>query len=127
MPVAFTGLGMRLWVRPENYEASADFYRDKLGLTCTWRGPDASTFELPFGPTIVLETFDPAKDDEGHGDLSGRMTGLSLRVVDIAAAYETLRADGVSFMGAPEKQYWGGIMAFIVDPGGNIITLLQRP
>jgi hypothetical protein len=29
-------------------------------------------------------------------------------------------------MGAPEKQYWGGIMAFIVDPGGNILTLLER-
>src|SRR4249919_1148560 len=99
MAVAFTGLGVRLWVGPEHYAASADFYRDKLGLKCAWRGPDASTFELPFGPTIVLEQFDPARDDEGHGDPSGRLTGLTLRVPDIAAAYAALKADGVMFMG----------------------------
>jgi len=33
----------------------------------------------------------------------------------------------VPFMGEPVRQYWGGIMAFFHDPGGNWHTLLQRP
>ena len=46
----------------------------------------------------------------------GRFVGVS--------AYETLAARGVDFVGPPEKQPWGGVLAHLRDPDGNILTLL---
>jgi uncharacterized glyoxalase superfamily protein PhnB len=31
---------------------------------------------------------------------------------------------GVEFVGPPEKQSWGGVLAHLRDPDGNILTLL---
>ncbi|WP_293675992.1 VOC family protein [uncultured Phenylobacterium sp.] len=126
MTITFNGMGERVWVRAEAFEASADFYGDTLGLKCTFRSAQTATFELGFGPTIVLEVFDP-DEEPGHENLAGRFTGLSLRVADLAAAYETLSAAGVPFLAPPERQAWGGIMTWFTDPGGNTHTLLERP
>ena len=49
--------------------------------------------------------------------------GVSLRVDDIAAAYEELRSRGVEFETPPEKQPWGGTLAHFRDPCGNVLTL----
>jgi catechol 2,3-dioxygenase-like lactoylglutathione lyase family enzyme len=124
--VIFNGLGIRLWVKPEHFEATCDFYGDALALKCTWRSPEqgVATYELGFGPTIVVERADAEAVREA---LFGRFTGVSLEVADIEAAYQALTARGVEFEGPPERQYWGGIMAFFRDPGGNGHTLLQRP
>jgi catechol 2,3-dioxygenase-like lactoylglutathione lyase family enzyme len=126
MNVIFNGLGIRLWVTPEHFEATCDFYCEALELKCTWRSAEqgVATYEIGFGPTIVVERADAEARREA---LFGRFTGMSLEVADIAAAYEALTARGVPFNGPPERQYWGGIMAFFTDPGGNSHTLLQRP
>ncbi len=126
MNIVFNGLGMRIWTPPEHFDAVADFYGETLGLKCTWRSEQTgvATFELGFGPTIVVERAERTPQRE---PLFGRYTGLSLEVADIEAAYTTMKARGVSFDGPPTRQSWGGVMAFFRDPGGNEHTLLQRP
>lgn len=71
---------------------------------------------------LALERVDPA-DDESR-TLVGRFVGVSLQVPDIFAAFETLSARGVNFVGPPEKQPWDGVLAHLRDPDGNILTLL---
>ena len=34
---------------------------------------------------------------------------------------------GVQFIEPPEKQPWGGVLAHLRDPDGNILTLLGQP
>ncbi|MDZ7685307.1 MAG: hypothetical protein U5O39_10170 [Gammaproteobacteria bacterium] len=34
---------------------------------------------------------------------------------------------GGVYLGAPERQPWGGVLAHLKDPDGNIVTLLGNP
>ena len=38
----------------------------------------------------------------------------------------TFSRRGVEFLGAPERQPWGGVLAHLRDPDGNVLTLLGR-
>src|SRR5215475_4001757 len=71
--------------------------------------------------TFIIEKVPP--DDPEH-DLVGRLLAVSFAVDDIDAAYRDLTAKGVSFPQPPEKQGWGGTLAFPRDPDGNILTLV---
>lgn len=73
---------------------------------------------------LALEQVDPA--DPESGESVGRFVGVSLSVDDIHAAFETLKSRGVSFLGAPEVMPWGGVLAHLRDPDGNVLTLLGR-
>lgn len=128
MSVTFNGLGVRIWVKPDDFAAAADFYRDMLALKCSWRDDlhHVATYELGYGPTVVLEGVDPFPPEEGER-LAARVTGICLGVADVEESYRALMARGVEFLRPPDKQYWGGIMAHFRDPGGNWLTLLQQP
>ena len=56
--------------------------------------------------------------------LLGRYVGVSLPVPDIEALYKDLVGLGVEFLGPPETQPWGGVLAHLKDPEGNTLTLL---
>jgi uncharacterized glyoxalase superfamily protein PhnB len=66
-------------------------------------------------------------DDAPEEDrvLVGRFTGLSFTVQDIGEKHRHLVALGVPFTGAPEKQFWGGILATLQDPSGNELQIVQ--
>jgi catechol 2,3-dioxygenase-like lactoylglutathione lyase family enzyme len=96
------------------------FYRDTLELRETAATPEWAVFDLD-GKNIIVETV--AADDPEH-DLVGRFLAVSFDVEDIDAAYRGLKAKGVVFEGPPEKQGWGGTLAFPRDPDGNILTLV---
>jgi catechol 2,3-dioxygenase-like lactoylglutathione lyase family enzyme len=126
MSIVFNGVGLRIWTPPEDFKAVADFYGETLGLKCTWRSDDdgIAVFELGFGPTVAVERSERTPKRE---PLFGRATGFSLIVPDIEAAYREMIKRNVPFDGPPTRQYWGGVMAFFKDPGGNEHTLMQRP
>jgi catechol 2,3-dioxygenase-like lactoylglutathione lyase family enzyme len=127
MALDLFALGIRLWTAPEHYAATADFYRDALELTQSYRddAQGIATFELGFAPaTLVVERSERTPEREM---LFGRFTGVVLHTPDIAAAYAQLTERGARFDGPPTKQPWGATMAFFRDPSGNEITLLQRP
>jgi len=77
------------------------------------------------GPAqLALEWVDPT-DPEGDESV-GRFVGVSLTVDDIHAAFETLSRRGVEFLGVPEREPWGGVLAHLRDPDGNVLTLLGQ-
>ena len=73
--------------------------------------------------SLLLERADV--HDEEEKELIGRFAGVSLRVEDIHETVDRLRAKGVKFTGAPQKQWWGVTLAHFQDPDENIITLVS--
>lgn len=49
--------------------------------------------------------------------------GISIQVDDIDSVYNDLCGKGVKFTGPPVKQAWGGVLAHMVDPDNNVVTL----
>ena len=50
-----------------------------------------------------------------------------LTVPDIHETYKELSKRGVEFESPLEKQPWGGVLAHLRDPDGNVITLRGSP
>ena len=98
------------------------FYARGLGLTETTSGPGYALFATG-GADIVLEQVDEA-DDETEA-LVGRVVGFSFTVEDCEATVAELRARGVTIVSAPERQPWGGVLAFVEDADHNVLTLVQ--
>ena len=104
----------------DDIERARHFYRDVLELNETSATPDWAVFDLD-GKNVIVEKV--ATDDPEH-DLVGRFLAVSFNVDDIDATYRKLVARGVSFPEPPERQQWGGTLAFPRDPDGNILTLV---
>ncbi len=73
---------------------------------------------------LALERVQPG--DEESEALVGRYVGVSLQVEDIHATHKTLVDRGVEFTMPPTKQPWGGVLAHLKDPDGNVLTLLGQ-
>ena len=103
---------------------SVDFYRGRLGLPLAFADEEHgyASFETD-GVRLGVARVDPA--DAASATLLGRHTGVGLGVPDLDAAYERLRGEGVAFPMAPTKQPWGGYMATLADPDGNVFYLDQ--
>ena len=112
---------VRIFVR--QWPEACAFYGETLGLTERFRNDDIGWAEYDLGgPAFGVERVQPGNAD-GEA-LIGRFVGVSLRVDDIDATYEALKAKGVAFTAPPEKQPWGGALAHFRDPDGNELTLL---
>ncbi|HMK90510.1 MAG TPA: VOC family protein [Methylocystis sp.] len=107
----------------DDLEAARRFYADTLGLKPLWDYKDiAIGFDVGQAPLIVeLVGRDADPEDD---EVVGRFVGLSLQVDDISAVYADLSAKGVRFLGPPERQDWGGILAHFRDSSNNVLTLL---
>ena len=106
-----------------DWKRALEFYSNTLGLPVAFANEQMGWAELaPEGSHLGLERADPA--DPESRELVGRFLGVSLQVSDIAAVYQELRAKGVDFLSPPEKQPWGGTLAHLRDPDGNVISLL---
>jgi catechol 2,3-dioxygenase-like lactoylglutathione lyase family enzyme len=110
---------VRIFTR--DLERARRFYGDVLELEEQAAGGGFVVFDLS-GVDIILE-FIAADDEEGE-DLVGRLLTASFRVDDVEAAYQYLQDRGVSFLQPPERQPWGGTLAFARDPDDNVITLV---
>ena len=100
------------------------FYRDQLGLDEGYADDRVLVFRTG-SADLIVETADP--EDAEEGPMIGRFVGVSIAVADVRAAHAALTAKGVAFDGEPEEQPWGGVLAHIVDPAGNVLTLVQLP
>jgi lactoylglutathione lyase len=111
----------------KDIDAARQFYASKLGLPLKADGSQHGYCVFRAGNTeLVVEV---VSDDAPEEDrvLVGRFTGLSFTVKDISERYRQLVALGVPFTGAPEKQFWGGILATLQDPSGNELQIVQQP
>jgi predicted enzyme related to lactoylglutathione lyase len=98
------------------------FYARGLGLTEKTSGAGYALFGTG-GADLVLEQVD--EGELGTEGLVGRVVGFSFTVDDAVATCRALVALGVEVVAAPELQPWGGVLAAVEDPDGNVLTLVQ--
>ena len=106
-----------------DWERAIRLYSETLGMAIAYRSDEMGWAQMAPGEgQLALERVDPS-DPEGRA-LVGRFVGVSLQVPDIFATYKALAERGVEFVAPPEKHPWGGVLAHLRDPDGNILTLL---
>jgi predicted enzyme related to lactoylglutathione lyase len=106
-----------------DWERAIRFYSETLEMAVAFRSDEMGWAQMATGEAqLALERVDP-NDEEGKS-LVGRFVGASLQVPDIFATCATLAERGVEFAAPPEEQLWGGVLAHLRDPDGNILTLL---
>ena len=102
------------------------FYRETIGLPEKFSNEAMGWAEFDLGgPSLAIQREDP--NDEEAAALVGRFLGISVSVADIDATYQSLKAKEVEFVGPPERQPWGGVLAHFKDPEQNIVTLVGTP
>jgi catechol 2,3-dioxygenase-like lactoylglutathione lyase family enzyme len=93
------------------------FYVEVLGLSPSAGNPDE--FEAA---NVTLALWQPAAEGV---PFAPNTAGIALRVPDVEAASESLRAHGVEFLG-PTVDTGVCLMAFFYDPDGNVLILHRR-
>jgi catechol 2,3-dioxygenase-like lactoylglutathione lyase family enzyme len=106
----------------DDLDRARSFYRDTLELDERAVDPEWLVFDLD-GKDIVVERVAP--DDPEHDPLVGRFLAVTFTVDDVHAAHRELTAKGVAFDHPPEKQFWGGTLAYARDPDGNVFALVS--
>jgi catechol 2,3-dioxygenase-like lactoylglutathione lyase family enzyme len=103
-------------VPTRDYERALAWYRDVLGL----RVSDYSEGEIET-PNVTLSFWMP---EEQGKEFVPNANGIALRVSDVTAAVEEVRASGAEVMGIQDS----GVchMGFVKDPDGNVIILHRR-
>ena len=117
----YTAYAIRVFVT--DWKRALAFYHETLGISVNFESEEMGWAQLDTGEcNLAIERLAP--DDPEAAALIGRNVGVSLQVDDIQATFERLVSRGVEFVGAPERQPWGGVLAHLKDPDGNIVTLL---
>ena len=103
------------------------FYAETLGLSLKVDGAhDGYCVFIVGGVDLVLESV-PENAPPDDQVLVGRFAGLSFTVQDVFSKHQELQARDIPFIGPPECQAWGGILATLHDPAGNALQLVQLP
>ena len=102
------------------------FYRDTLGLEVqeSESTPDSVSFQMENVHFFLLEV-SAAAHMISEEALELKIEGgprvlLAAGVEDVDAAYEELKAKGVTFLRPPTDQPWGLRTAYFADPEGNL-------
>jgi len=98
---------------------ACEFYEQTLGLAPQQKDLEHGYASFDAGPIHL--GLAQAGDDQA--ELVGRHTGLGFDTPDLEAEHARLAAAGVAFPMAPERQPWGGFMALMADPDGNVFYL----
>ena len=116
-----TGLaGVIVYANAERYPEMRSFYVDALGLVPRSNRAGFINFEL--GEQRLTITV--------HSELEGPNTDplhvmINLATSDIDADFAAAVDAGARPLRPPERESWGGIIATLADPDGNIVQLLQ--
>ena len=114
--------GVLIWTEASRFEVMARFYRDQLGLTPRTSKSDFINFDWS-GLRLSVSV---------HDRVSGASRDpyrimLNLLVDDIHALHARLTRAGVAFTRPPQVEDWGGQVATLLDPDGNVLQLFQLP
>ena len=113
-------VGITLWT--DNLDRLYRFYHDTLRLP----------LHSNHGDFIAFELGDVRLNIGVHSEVSGPSHDpfrimAHLGVDDIGEEHRRLTAKGVEFLRPPEQEGWGGWVATLKDPDGNILQFLQFP
>ena len=107
----------------DDFPACFRFLRDSLGLECTFGGEDDgyASFKAGTGTLAVFPRDEQAEVIELRATGDGALTVLE--VDDVDAEADRL---GDAIVGGPvSKAAWGGRVAYVRDPDGNLFELFQ--
>jgi predicted enzyme related to lactoylglutathione lyase len=98
---------------------SVEFFEGTLGLALKFAEEKHgyASFEAD-GVSLGLAVAGP-----DQADLVGRHTGVGFAVDDLEAEHRRLSDLGVRFTMPPTRQPWGGFLALLADPDGNVFYL----
>ena len=114
----------------EDLQRAAAFY-ESLGFTETFRTPetgepihiDLTLDEYKIGLASVAST----RDDHGLDPVpTGQRAAVILWTDDTTAAYEQLTGDGVSGIVPPHEWLGRLLIAWVADPDGNPVQIVQH-
>lgn len=112
----------RILIHPTDPQRSQQFYRDTLGLGIYRSfGPQEAPSIVFFAGNGLLEVSGKAGDQPPYG------VQLWFQVRDVTAEYRRLVAAGVTALRSPKTEPWGLIEAWIADPDGLSIVLVEIP
>ena len=114
--------GVLIWTEAERFPAMAAFYRDRLGMAPRTSKPDFINFDWA-GVRLSVSVHDRVRG-ESRDPLR---IMVNLAVDDIGALHARLAAEGVAFTRPPTREDWGGQVATLLDPDGNVVQLFQLP
>jgi len=118
-------LTSRTILRPADPAYTQAFYRDTLGLAIF------REFGPPENPGIVFLCGNGLLEISGQGaETAGAAVphlSLWLQVRDVAAEYDRLEHEGATTLRGPKTEPWGLIEAWIADPDGLQIVLVEIP
>jgi catechol 2,3-dioxygenase-like lactoylglutathione lyase family enzyme len=103
-------------VPTRDYERAVAWYRDVLGLPVS----EFSDAEVET-PNLTVSFWKPEENGESF---VANENGIALRVADVHAAVEEVRAAGAEVLGIEDS----GVchMGFVKDPDGNVLILHRR-
>lgn len=119
--------GVILWTSGDRFASMRDFYVDTLGMRP--RSDREHFVSFDWG---ALDEHAPRLTITVHSAVRGvakeplRLM-VNLEVGDIEAVHERLRGLDVPFLRPPEREHFGGWIATLNDPDGNLVQLLQQP
>lgn len=115
-------LAARIILRPADQLATQRFYRDDLGLAIAREfGPPDSPAQVFFAGPVLIEI-------SGRSDNPTRTgSAIWLQVRDVHAEVARLADRGVPIVREPRTEFWGLIEAWIADPDGTPIVLVEVP
>lgn len=115
-------LGSRVLVHPSDPARSREFYRDTLGLAVF------REFGDPDDPGLVFFLGQGLLELSGRSEAApGSAVALWLQVRDVAAEFARLVSAEVAVLREPKTEPWGLVEAWITDPDGIPIVLVEVP
>ena len=107
----------------DDFPGCFHFLQDSLGLECTFGGEDDgyASFKAGTGTVAVFRREEQAEVIELRSAGDGALTVLEVDDVDAEA-----NRLGDAVVGGPvSKAAWGGRVAYVRDPDGNLFELFQ--
>lgn len=116
-----------LGTRTTNFQQTADFFQDILGLQIAWTKPDWTGFRLPTGKYDFVEIFGPTKQDPNLYPDSATGLIIAFIVDDVVGAHTEIAATGIELLGDVIWVADGFGWFFLRAPDGNIYCIEQTP
>jgi catechol 2,3-dioxygenase-like lactoylglutathione lyase family enzyme len=111
-------LSSRVLIHPKDLAVTTAFYRDTLGLAIDKEFPGGTVFFLGHGSLEIVGTGQTGPSPD---------VALWLQVRDLPATLEELVAKGVKPVREARREQWGLDEAWIADPDGTRIVLVEVP
>jgi uncharacterized glyoxalase superfamily protein PhnB len=112
--------GVIIYTTEERFAAMRSFYIDALGLIP--RSDRAGFVNFELGEQRLTVTIHSGLENDNRDPLH---VMINLTSSDIVADHAAALASGAESLRPPEEESWGGIVATLQDPDGNIVQLLQ--